>query len=116
MKTKDFRLIDDRGSVVLEFLAFGLLLQVSVLMWLINISNLQGQQIAAESVARHSLRAFVLSGTQPQVTGEQILHDFGIKVKPLLSFTCEPDCDSPGGILRLQVVVGAARAQAVAVR
>lgn len=116
MRTKALPIADDRGSVVLEFLAFGLLLQVSVLMWLINISNLQGQQIAAESVARHSLRAFVLSGTQPQLTGQQILNDFGIKLQPQLSFTCEPDCDSPGSILRLQVGVGAAKAQAVAVR
>ena len=116
MRTKPLLIDDDRGSVVLEFLAFGLLLQVSVLMWFINISNLQGQQIAAESVARHSLRAFVLSGTQPQITGEQILNDFGIKLQPQLNFTCEPDCDSPGSILRLQVLVGSAKAQAVAVR
>jgi hypothetical protein len=116
VRTETLRVHDDRGSVVLEFLAFGMLLQVLVLMWLINISNLQGQQIAAESVARHSLRAFVLTGTQPQITGQQILNDFGIKVQPRLKFTCEPDCDSPGSVLRLQVAVGSANAQAVAVR
>lgn len=116
MKTNSLRFVDDRGSAVLEFLAFGLLLQVSVLMWLINISSIQGQQIAAESVARHSLRAFVLSGTQPQITGQQIVNDFGIKVQPELNFTCEPDCDSPGSVLRLQVSVGAGKAQSVAVR
>ena len=116
MRTETLRFHDDRGSVVLEFLAFGMLLQVLVLMWLINISNLQGQQIAAESVARHSLRAFLLTGTQPQITGQQILNDFGIKAQPRLNVTCEPDCDSPGSVLRLQVAVGAASAQAVAVR
>lgn len=116
VRTKSQLIVDDRGSVVLEFLAFGLLLQVSVLIWLINFSNLQGQQIAAESVARHSLRAFILSDTQPEITAQQILNDFGFNLQPRFNFTCEPDCDSPGSILRLQVEVGAAKAQAVAVR
>lgn len=116
MSTNTLRIFDERGSALLEFLAFGLLLQVSVLIWLINVSNLQGQQIAAESVARHALRAFVLDGSPTQETGEQVLHDFGIKLAPQLNFTCDPDCNSPGSVLRLQVVVGAARAEAVAVR
>jgi len=116
VRTKSQRIVDDRGSILLEFLAFGLLLQVSVLIWLINFSNLQGQQIAAESVARHSIRAFILSDTQPEITAQQILNDFGFNLQPRFNFTCEPDCDSPGSILRLQVEVGAAKAQAVAVR
>jgi hypothetical protein len=101
---------------VLEFLAFGLLLQLSVLIWLINVSSIQGQQIAAESVARHSLRAFLLNDTEPEITGQQILNDFGIRLQPRFNFTCEPDCDTPGSVLRLQVQVVAAKAQAVTVR
>ena len=116
VRTKSQWIVDDRGSVVLEFLAFGLLLQLSVLIWLINVSSIQGQQIAAESVARHSLRAFLLNDTEPEITGQQILHDFGIPLQPRLNFACEPDCDTPGSVLRLQVQVGAAKAQAVTVR
>lgn len=116
MKTKLMLLHDETGSAVLEFLVSGILLQVAVLMWLVNVTNLQSQQLAAESIARHSLRSYVLHGTQPENTAEQIVSDFASTARPILKLACEPDCLTEGSVLRMNVSLGSARAQSVLVR
>lgn len=104
------------GSVLIEFLGFGLLLQVSVLIGVAQLSNFQAQQMAVESMARHALRAYVLSGTAPEVTGDQLLADLGAQGKPLFNLTCVPDCESQGSVIRLKAKLGSATSMAVAVK
>lgn len=116
MKSKNLRLKSDAGSAVIEFLAFGLVLQVTVLLALIQVSGVQAQQLAAESIARHSLRAFMLSGTQPEITGEQLSFDLGVAAKPNFALSCTPDCLSDGSVVRLSVQLGSAKSAAVAIR
>ena len=109
-------LSEDAGSAVIEFLGFGLLLQVSVLIGLVQVSNFQTEQMAAESIARHALRAYVLFGTTPEIIGDQIISDLGIRDKPIFSLSCSPDCYSQGSVLRLKAEIGVASSVAVAVR
>ena len=51
------RLNADAGSALVEFLVFGLVLQVGILTFFLDLSNQQAGQLAAESIARHGLRA-----------------------------------------------------------
>lgn len=116
MKSSFQFLKNDGGSAVLEFLGFGLLLQVAVLVGFVGVNNLQSQQLAAESISRHALRAYVLFGTDPEVTASQLLGDFGLMVRPVLKLSCQPDCEASGSLLRLRVSLGEAQAVAVAFR
>lgn len=110
------RLTQEAGSAVIEFLGFGLLLQVSVLIGLVQLSNVQAEQMATESMARHALRAYVLFGTAPEVTGDQLLADLGYRGKPVFSLSCTPNCESQGSVLRLKAKLGSATSVAVAVK
>lgn len=115
MKCKSLK-TDETGSAIIEFLGFGLLLQVSVLIGVVQLSNFQAQQMAVESMARHALRAYVLSGTAPEVTGVQLLSDLGYQGKPIFSLSCAPDCESPRSVIRLKAQLGSATAMAVSVK
>ena len=116
MKTRQFAFSSDTGSAIIEFLGFGLVLQITVLLGLIQFSNMQSQQLAAESIARHALRAYMLSNIQPQETAKQLSLDLGEASQPKFDFSCQPDCESVGSVLKLGVSLGQARAMSVAVR
>lgn len=106
----------DRGSILLEFLGYGLVLQILALTLFVQIANLQSSQLAAESIARHGMRSFVLSQIEPSETAAQILNDFGIQSKPEINMECSPDCLTVGSELRLRVTVDRAIAEAVWIR
>lgn len=101
----------ERGSILLEFLGYGLLLQIFALVLFVQIANLQTYQLAAESIARHAIRSFVISETDPEVTANQILDDFGIDSKSKISMECKPDCFNPGSKLVLRVTLNSASAE-----
>ncbi|WP_296631376.1 hypothetical protein [Rhodoluna sp.] len=102
---------DDRGSAVVEFIGFGLLLQILLLTGALQIAEVQKQQIAAEAIARHSLRSYVISGVSIESTAQQVARDFGIAQLPSVQLVCRPDCETPGALAQLRVVVGKAVAQ-----
>lgn len=106
-------LVDERGSAVLEFVGFGLLMQIPLLMMSMDLVELQQSQFAAEAVARHSLRSFILLGTPVETTAAEILKDFRLTTNPKLELDCKPstNCAAPGSILTLRVQVGRAQAQ-----
>lgn len=112
MKTSDHN-HGERGSLLLEFLGYGLLLQIFPLVLFVQISHLQTYQLAAESIARHSIRSFVISQTDPEVTAHQILDDFGIDSKSKISMECKPDCFNPGSTLILRVTLNSASAESI---
>lgn len=112
----DSLLKQETGSALIEFLGFGLLLQVSVLIGMVQLSSFQAQQMAAESMARHALRAYVLFDTAPESTGDQLQADLGVQAKPIFSFSCMPDCESQGSIIRLKARIGSATAEAAMVK
>jgi hypothetical protein len=101
---------------MIDFLGFGLLLQVPVLVLAIQLATIHANQLAADSIARHSLRSFVLQDTPVALTARQISADFRLKINPVVELDCEPGCTSPDSILRLKVSVGSVRAISVMVR
>lgn len=106
----------DSGSVVLEFLGFGVLLQVPLLLISIALSGLQRDQLAADAINRDALRSFTLTGRPPSETAAEIAADFKIaqdRVK--IQVTCEDgDCVSPGALVSLTTQIGAAIASGFA--
>jgi hypothetical protein len=110
------RIKDERGSSLIEFLGFGLLLQIPVLLLATQLATIHANQLAADSIARHSLRSFVLQDTPVALTAGQISADFRLKINPVVELVCEPECTSPESILRLKVSVGGIQATSVMVR
>jgi hypothetical protein len=110
------RISDERGSSLIDFLGFGLLLQIPVLMLATQLATVNINQLAADSIARHSLRSFVLQGASVDLTAQHISEDFHLKNNPVVQWDCQPDCINPGSILRLKVNVGGARANSVMIR
>jgi hypothetical protein len=104
---------DESGSAVLEFVGFGLLLQITLLMISVDLAALQQSQFAAEAVARHSLRSFILTGTPVDLTAREIMTDFLMTAEPKLQMSCLPagGCENSGSIITLNVTVGRAQAQ-----
>lgn len=107
---------DDRGSAVLEFIGFGVLVQVLILLAVLQLSQSQHEKLAAEAVARHSLRSFVLVGTPPEQTATEVIAGFKINLVPQLKLTCKPNCEVVGAIVGIDVSLGQAKARAVMVR
>ena len=106
----------ERGSIFLEFLGFGLLLQIFALSLFIQIANLQTYQLAAESIARHGMRSFVSAAVDPNETAAQILNDFGLMSKPDIRMECKPDCFEQGSKILLRVNLNSASAESVWIR
>jgi len=102
---------DENGSAVLEFVGFGLLFQISILIAALQVAEVQKLQIASESIARHSLRSFILGQVSVESTAQQVAQDFGITQTPVLQLSCNPDCESSGSIANLRVILGKAVAQ-----
>lgn len=109
-------LLNDSGSALIEFMLFGLVIQIGALTFFLQLINLQASQIAAESIARHSIRAFVLFNTHPNETANQIARDFGIKEEPRVDLTCTPNCLDEESLLKVDVKLNGAVASAVFIR
>ena len=109
MQLENFK--SDKGSAVLEFVGFGLLFQITILAAALQVAEIQLDQIAAESIARHSLRSFILAAVPIEATAQQVATDFGISKIPNLQLSCEPDCETAGSLANLRVLVGKAVAQ-----
>jgi len=108
----------DRGSAVIDFIGFGVLLQIPVLMFATIALSSQHQQFALEAIARHGIRAHVLVPDRINTTRviSELAADFGLKQSDLVwDLSCNPDpkCVSPGSIARLQVKLGGLSAEAL---
>lgn len=107
---------DDRGSAIIDFLGYGLILQIPILLFAVQLNNLQSNQLVAESIARHSLRSYVLQGIAPQATANQVIRDFAAAGNANTDLSCDPDCLSDGSLIRLRVSFQNATATSVMVR
>ncbi len=106
----------EKGSMVIEFLLYGVLLQIGILVFSLNAFGLQAQQLAADSIARHALRSYLVSEIDPQISASQVLYSFQSNSKAVLKLECEPDCASSGSLVTLWVKLGQATASASAIR
>lgn len=109
-------LSQDKGSAIIEFLLYGVMLQVSVLLIGLQVISLQSSQLAVESIARHALRAFVVTGQQPDQTAQSLLRDFGSTKTADIDLRCQPDCYSEGAIITIKVSLAGASAASSVVR
>ena len=108
----------DRGSAIVDFIGFGLLLQIPVLLFATFALSTQHQQFALEAIARHGIRAHVLVPDKSSTTRviREIALDFGLKEQDLVwSLSCNPDpkCLAPGSIVRLEIKLGGLSAEAL---
>lgn len=108
----------ESGSVVLEFVGFGLLLQVTLLLVILNLGALQHDQLAAEAISRDSLRAFLLIGKSPNVTAAEIAKAYRVDPSRLtVTLICQADdCDTEGNRVRVVTRIGSVQSEEIGLR
>lgn len=109
-------ILSDRGSAIVDFIGFGLLLQIPVLMFSTFALSLQHQQFAIEAIARHASRAHVLLPDNSNTTRvvSELVADFGLKDSSLVwNISCNPDpkCLEPGSRVRFEIKLGGLSAE-----
>ena len=111
-------ILSDGGSAIVDFIGFGVLLQIPVLMFSTFALSVQHQQFALEAIARHGIRAHVL--VPDRVNTERVISelvaDFGLDQSEIvwkLSCTPDPNCVEPGSITLLQIKLGGLSAEAL---
>ncbi|MFM6940002.1 MAG: hypothetical protein ACKOUD_05245 [Rhodoluna sp.] len=116
MQSVNFK--SESGSAVLEFLGFGALLQIPILLGAITLTAIQHDQFAADAINREALRSFTLLGVTPSQTASEIAMQFGIEPgRVSVKVQCEDtDCNLPGKVISLTTTIGLAKASGVALR
>jgi hypothetical protein len=113
-------ILSDRGSAIVDFIGFGVLLQIPVLMFSTFALSVQHEQFALEAIARHGIRAHVLVPDRVNTVRviSELVADFGLDQSEVvwnLSCTPDPNCAEPGSIARLQINLGGLSAEALQV-
>ena len=108
----------DRGSAVVDFIGFGVLLQIPVLMFATFALSVQHQQFALEAIARHGIRAHALFPDRENTNRviSELVADFELKPSGIeWSLSCNPDpnCVEPGSIAFFQIKLGGLSAEAL---
>jgi hypothetical protein len=109
-------LLDQRGSAIIEFLLFGIVFQMAVLVLGLQIFSIQTSQLAAESIARHALRSFVVADQDPKVSAAELITTFDPKLRVQVVLKCQPECFTDGAVVTIRVQVEDAQASATMVR
>jgi len=104
----------DSGSAILEFLIFGVAINVALLGFGVQVLEIQKLQLAAESIARNSARnlAQSLDVEGARTVAANIAESFGLSVNDIsLNLECVPsDCSTSGAIASAQVEISESRA------
>jgi hypothetical protein len=108
----------DHGSAVVDFIGFGVLLQIPVLMFATASLTIQHQQFALEAITRHGIRAHVLVPDKANTNKviNELASDFGLRQSDLAwNLSCRPDpgCLEAGSIVRLEIKLGGLSAEAL---
>jgi len=114
MKTKTKLLQNDEGSALIEFVVFGLVAQVSILMFAGSLLEQQKHQLAVESSARQAVRAATLSkdAAQADVANSieaQQTANFGL-VPGRLRITVTPNAPAAGELVSATASIDGASA------
>ena len=114
MRFAKFR--SDRGSILLEFLGFGVLLQIPILLLCTTLIGVQHDQFVAEAITRNALRGFSINGTTVAQTVSEIALDYKMPISRVsVELSCRPsDCSDEGGWVELKTRIGSAIAVGVA--
>lgn len=113
MPSVNFR--GEEGSAVLEFIGFGLLLQVPMVVFASNLVLLQHDQLVAEAITRDVLRSFVLFDAEPSTSALEAASLYGVSPSRVkLSMTCRPvDCKREQTWVSVKTQIGAVSASGV---
>ena len=108
----------DEGSALVDFIGFGLLLQIPILLFTTLSMSVQHKQFALEAIARHGIRAHVLVPDSASTTMviHRIATDFGLEPSDfswMISCTPDPTCIDSGSIVRFQIKLGGLSAEAI---
>lgn len=111
------RLKSESGSAILEFLVFGLAINLAILTFGTEVIQIQKSQFAVESIARHVIRDITRGADQAQAQqlAFEIANGFDLDASRLqIAMACVPDsCLS--GEAQVQIVVSYNQAKARAV-
>lgn len=106
-------LSDETGSVVIEFVGFGILLQLPILMFAVSLIGAQHDQFAAEAITRDALRSFVLLDKSPSDIAAEVSAAYRVPLARVsVSMTCTPsDCESEASWIEITTRIGSAVAR-----
>lgn len=105
----------EEGSAVLEFIGFGLLLQVPMVLFASNLVLLQHDQLAAEAITRDVLRSLVLFDAEPSESARESARIYGVSPSRVqVSMSCRPtDCKREQTWVSVKTQIGAVTASGV---
>jgi hypothetical protein len=106
---------DEEGSAVLEFIGFGLLVQIPLILFASNLVSVQQDQFAAEAITRDALRSFVLLDREPSEGAVELAEAYRVSPSRItVTMTCRPtDCRQEGTWVYVQTHIGNASASGV---
>ena len=104
---------DDLGSAALEFIGFGLVLQIPMILLAINLVALQHDQLAAEAITRDALRSYVLLNREPLESARRLAADYRLDPSRILvKMACNPDdCEAEGAWISIETRIGRSSAK-----
>ncbi len=113
MQSVNFR--GEDGSAAIEFIGFGLLLQVPLAIFATNLVLVQHDQLAAEAITRDVLRSHVLLGAEPSTVAEAAASLYGVSPSRLrVSMSCKPlTCSQEQAWVTVKTQLGSATASGV---
>jgi hypothetical protein len=106
---------DEEGSAVLDFIGFGLLLQLPLVMFANNLVMAQHDQLSAEAINRDALRSFVLLGKEPLATAFELADAYRVPSNRLdMTLACKPtNCHEEKAWIHLTTRIGDVAASGV---
>jgi hypothetical protein len=102
----------EQGSAVVEFIGFGLLFQIPLMLFAIGLVALQHDQLAAEAITRDSLRSYVLLNREPSESALRLAADYRLTPSRIkLTVSCKPkDCLEERSWIFVETKIGSASA------
>jgi hypothetical protein len=106
---------DEEGSAVLDFIGFGLLLQLPLVMFANNLVMAQHEQLTAEAITRDALRSHVLLGKAPLESALELADAYRIASNRIrVTIACRPaNCHQEKAWIHLTTRIGDVEATGV---
>lgn len=110
------RFSDESGSAVLEFIGFGVMLQIPILMLATTLLGLQHDKLAAEAITRDALRSYTLLQLPPADNLVELASAYEIPTSRIsLELRCWPqNCGTSENWVQVTTKIGSSIAQGLA--
>ena len=106
---------DEEGSAVLDFIGFGLFLQLPLVLFANNLVMTQHDQLTAEAITRDALRSHVLLGKEPLEIALDLADSYRVPSDRItMTLTCRPtNCQQEKAWIHLTTRIGVVTASGV---